>query len=116
MARTLEQLQINSKRLRQDWMMQDFFRFLKNQRTDELLDMQREQLFGDSEGKDGVALGTYYKTYNRRGVTKTKGQPYTMVDTGLLDKQMRVTVLINKMEIVFYNNRKNLDNYSLVIR
>ena len=32
-----------------------------------------------------------------------------MVDTGLLDKQMRVAVLINKMEIVFYNNRKNLD-------
>lgn len=88
-------------------MEKDFFRWLKKNKTKELLAMQNKQLFNDSQGADGIKLGNY------SGLGKKKGTgPFTMQDTGQLKSKMSVVVLSSRLEIEFRNTRKGIGKYS----
>jgi len=52
-----------------------------------ILDMNKDQLFNDHIGADNVVVGYYsFNAYNE----ERRGEPYTMVDTGLFKKGMRI--------------------------
>lgn len=91
--------------------MSDFFRYLKKHKKAELLKMQQKQLFRDSVGADGVSLGKY-EGPNRQagsGIIRRKGEPFWMDNTGQLFNRMKVNVLVGVQEIVFENDRHEID-------
>lgn len=79
-------------------------RYIKNNLTEILLNFQKKQLFENSEGADSVKLGTY--SPNSR---KAPGQPFDMVDTGLLKRSLRIEVSIERAEVVFVMDSKYRD-------
>jgi hypothetical protein len=90
----------------QSAMEKGFFTWLKANKTDDLLAMQKNQLFGNSEGADNIKLGSYSSTNKRKN--KTKGMPFTMIDTGELFNKMKVVIRVSKKEIDFVNTRQGI--------
>ena len=83
-------LHLNAKKLRYGKLEQEVFRWMRANLSSIMLDAQKDQLFRDSKGADGLALG-YYK--RNRGSGKRKGRPFDMVYTGKLNRttQVRIT-------------------------
>lgn len=81
---TLEEMASRLKVLTSyDKTMQALFRYLKANK-ELILDYNREQLFVDSQGSDGRALGYYAKQNNPDpDDPKQPDDPFTMVDSGL---------------------------------
>lgn len=56
-----------------------------------ILELNKNQLFVDSEGADSKELG-FYSMSEYNDLKKRAGEPFRMVDTGLFQKGMRIDV------------------------
>lgn len=74
------------------------FFFIDKSLKNVLIELQKDQLFNDSIGADGVKLG-YYRRAKKRARSRAKGEQYDMVFTGFLKNSIRV--IISRGEIVF---------------
>ena len=91
-------------------MARAFFRALRGAIQKDLLELQKKQLFEDSQGADMKPLGRYdrnNKKYN--GHTRKIGAKYEMINTGQLFDEMKVKINVGKREIQFINKRKEVD-------
>lgn len=73
------------------------FKYLKDN-SNILLEMNKQQLFENSEDTNSKPLG-FYSSAEENKILKRDGSPFTMVDTGLFKKGMRVDVYYRHLTI-----------------
>ena len=74
----------------------EIYRFIKSDISHLLLQANYEQIFIRSEDIFGYPLGYYKNNYNS---DKKKGRPYSMVDSGYLEKFMFIDVRYRRITI-----------------
>ncbi len=94
-------------------MTKAFMQSLRGAVQQDLLELQRKQLFEQSVDIYGDPLG-WYRSKNKSvgGKIRKAGSRYEMFNTGQLFEKMQVKINIGKREIEFINRRKDLEKPS----
>lgn len=92
-------------------MTKDFFRSLKGKIAEDLLTLQKQQLFEKSIGADSKPLGRYDNNNRQYGTNRVRkiGAKYEMFNTGKLFEKMKVKINVGRREIEFINTRDGLE-------
>lgn len=90
------------------------FRKLKEHK-EEILELNKDQLFNKHVGADNVILGYYSNNrdpeqYDGPGPPKEPGQPFTMIDTGLFKSGLRIEFYYRHISIRSEYHYQDLDS------
>lgn len=85
-----QQLAMNVRTLTLPAFEREIFKWISIHLATVLMNMQREQLFDESKGADGVLLGRYSRPKYKQ-VRRSINEPYDMVFTGALKASIRVS-------------------------